>query len=94
MTNTKRSSSTDNYTHCDMMLFRRRPYCRFVQLAHYACRTTTKAAVRILSALNLKGRLKKKVRDRSVSAEQSSPLPAESSEGEHERNISSLTRKR
>jgi hypothetical protein len=61
--------STERYTHCDLILFRRRTYCRFVQAAHCLCSMTTKAAVYVLGRLNLKGRLKKKVRDRSVSAE-------------------------
>lgn len=66
----KEEFANDNYNHGDLLLFRRRAYCRFIQAAHYACRITTKAAVHTLRALNLKGRLKRKVRDRSVSAEQ------------------------
>jgi hypothetical protein len=66
----KEELSTESYTHCDMMLLRRRPYCRLIQAAHYACRLTTKATVRVLGGLNLKSRLKKRVRDRSVRAEQ------------------------
>jgi hypothetical protein len=64
----KEEFANDNYTHCDMILFRRRLYCRFVQTAHYACRLTTKAAVRVLGGLNLKSRFKKIIRARSVSA--------------------------
>jgi CelD/BcsL family acetyltransferase involved in cellulose biosynthesis len=66
----KEELSNDNYTHCDMILFRRRVYCRLVQTAHYGCRMITKAAVRTLQAMNLKSRLKKRVRERSVSPEQ------------------------
>jgi CelD/BcsL family acetyltransferase involved in cellulose biosynthesis len=73
----KEELATESYFHCDMMLLRRRPYCRFVQAAHYACRLTTRVAVRVLRGLNLKSRLKKLVRDRSVRAEQA---PAASGE--------------
>jgi CelD/BcsL family acetyltransferase involved in cellulose biosynthesis len=64
----KEELSTESYTHCDMMLLRRRPYCRFVQAAHYACRLTTKVAARVLGRLNLKSRLKKAIRNRSACA--------------------------
>jgi CelD/BcsL family acetyltransferase involved in cellulose biosynthesis len=68
----KEELSTESYLHSDMMLLRRRPYCRFVQAADFACRLTTKAAGRALDGLRLKSRIKKKVRDRSLSAERPS----------------------
>jgi CelD/BcsL family acetyltransferase involved in cellulose biosynthesis len=65
----KEELSNDNYTHCDMMLFRRRMYCGFAKSAHYWCQLITEGAVSALSALNLKGKIKNKVRSRSVNAE-------------------------
>jgi CelD/BcsL family acetyltransferase involved in cellulose biosynthesis len=70
----KEEFSNDNYTNCDMMLFRRRTYCGFARGAHYACRIITDGAVSALRGLNLKSRLKKKVRDRSVNAEQEAAI--------------------
>ena len=61
--------SNDGYSHSDVMLFRRTLYCRLAQTAHYACRVATRAAVRCLSAFNVKSKLKRAIRNRSVKSQ-------------------------
>lgn len=65
----KEEFSNESYIHCDMMLLRRGFYSQVVRAAHYASRLTTKAASRVLEKVNLKSRLKKRVRDRSLTGE-------------------------
>lgn len=62
----KEEFSNDNYNHCDLILFRRRPYCFVTRELHRGCGLATRAAVRVLHALRLKGRIKKSVRERSI----------------------------
>jgi hypothetical protein len=62
----KEEFSNENYTHCDMILFRRNAYCRLVQASHYACQLTTRAAAGALEGLRLKSRLRKILRQRST----------------------------
>jgi CelD/BcsL family acetyltransferase involved in cellulose biosynthesis len=73
----KEEFATESYPQCDVMLLRRRPYCRLLQGAHYACRLTSKTAACLLRGLNLKSRIKKTVRNRSVRADKASSAGGE-----------------